>query len=149
MTRPTTFIPLAIQALAAFGKGKTYRIDRASDVGTNDLYAFQFTANEMTAVGEEALFRGFIDSEYSDRYGDRAGLIVSSMVFGLSHNGRGQTADALQATAAGLYLGWLHQRNGFEAAEGVARHYWINLLAGIAAIRNGGGAQLVSLSFSF
>jgi CAAX protease family protein len=149
LTRPTTFIPLAIQAIAAFGKGNHYRIDRANDVSTNDLYAFQFTANEMTAVGEEALFRGMLDTDFSDRYGDRAGLIVSSVIFGLSHNGSGQTANALQATAAGLYLGWLHQRNGFEAAEGAALHYWINVIAGVAAVRNGGSAQLVSFSFSF
>lgn len=149
LTRPTTFIPLAIQALAAFGKGNHYRIDRTDGVSTNDLYAFHFAANEMTAVGEEALFRGFMDNELSDRYGDRAGLIVSSVIFGLSHNGSGQTATALQATAAGFYLGWLHQRNGFEAAEGAALHYWINVLAGVAAVRNGGSAQLVSLQLSF
>jgi CAAX protease family protein len=149
LTRPTTFIPLAIQAIAAFGKGNHYRVDRANDVSANDLYAFHFIANEMTAVGEEALFRGMLDNEFSDRYGDRAGVIVSSVIFGLSHNGSGQTADALQATAAGLYLGWLHQRNGFEAAEGAALHYWINVFAGVAAVRNGGSAQLVSLHFSF
>lgn len=149
LARPTTFIPLAIQALAAFGKGNAYRIDRAGDVSTNDLYAFNFVANEMTAVGEEALFRGFLNNEFSDRYGNRAGLVISSAIFGLSHTGTGQTANALQATAAGLYLGWLHQRNGYEAAEGAALHYWINVLAGAAAIRNGESAQLVSLHFTF
>jgi hypothetical protein len=41
------------------------------------------------------------------------------------------------------------QRNGFEAAEGAALHYWINVFAGIAAIKNGGSAQLMSLHFSF
>ena len=149
LSRPTTFIPLAIQAIGVFSKGNHYRIDRATDVRANDLYAFNFVVNEMTAVGEEAMFRGFMNNEFSDRYGNRAGLLISSLIFGLSHNGSGQTADALEATAAGLYLGWLHQRNGFEAAEGAALHYWINVLAGIAAIRNGETAQLVSFNFSF
>ena len=149
LSRPTTFIPLAIQVIGVFSKGNHYRIDRVGSVSRNDLYIFNFTANEMTAVGEEALFRGFMNNEFSDRYGNRTGLVLSSLIFGLSHNGSGQTANALEATGAGLYLGWLHQRNGFEAAEGVALHYWINVLAGVAAIRNGEGAQLVSFAFSF
>lgn len=61
-------------------------------------------------------------------------------LFGLAHTGQGQTANALQAGLAGLYLGWAHQRNGFEAAVGAALHYWVNVLAGsgryaMAAVR--------------
>jgi hypothetical protein len=149
LARPTTFIPLAIQAAAVFSKGNHYRIDRASDVSKNDLYVFNFVANEMTAVGEEAMFRGFLNSEFSDRYGNGMGLAISSVIFGLAHSGQGQTAAPLEATVAGLYLGWVHQRNGFEAAEGVALHYWINVLAGIGAIQNGGSAQLLTVRFSF
>jgi hypothetical protein len=149
LARPTTFIPLAIQAAAVFSKGNHYRIDRIGDVSKNDLYAFNLVANEMTAVGEEALFRGFLNSEFSDRHGNGVGLTISSIIFGLAHSGQGQTAAPLEAAAAGAYLGWVHQRNGFEAAEGVALHYWINVLAGIAAIRNGDSAQLVGLRFSF
>jgi hypothetical protein len=149
LSRPTTFIPLAIQAVGAFSKSNHYRIDRFRDVSTNDLYAFNFAANEMTAVGEEALFRGFLDTEFSDRLGNAAGLAISSAIFGLSHNGSGQTANVFEATGAGFYLGWLHQRNGFEAGEGVALHFWFNVLAGIGAIRNGGSAQLVNVRFSF
>lgn len=149
LARPTTFIPLAIQAAGVFSKSYHYRIDRARDVSKNDLYAFNFAANDMTAVGEEAMFRGFLNNEFSDRYGDGEGLVISSVIFGLSHNGKGQTATPLEATAAGLYLGWVHQRNGFEAGEGAALHYWINVLAGISAIRNGGSAQLLDVRFSF
>jgi hypothetical protein len=149
LVRPTTFIPLAIQAVGVFSKSYDYRIDRADDVSKNDLYVFNFVANEMTAVGEEAMSRGFLNSEFSDRFGNVEGLLMSSAIFGLAHTGQGQTANALQAGLAGLYLGWVHQRNGFEAAEGVALHYWANVLVGIAAIRNGGSAQLVSLRLSF
>jgi membrane protease YdiL (CAAX protease family) len=100
-------------------------------------------------VGEEAFFRGFLNNEFSERYGDRWGLAVSSLIFGLGHTGQGQTANVLQATAAGLYLGWLHQRNGFETGEGVALHYWINVLAGLSAIRNGERMQVLELNISF
>lgn len=149
LARPTTFIPLAIQALGVFSSRYDYRIDRAADVSKNDLHVFNFVANEMTAVGEEAMFRGFLNTELSDRFGNTEGLLMSSAIFGLAHTGQGNTANALQAGLAGLYLGWVHQRNGFEAAEGVALHYWVNVLAGIGAIRNGGNAQLLNLRFSF
>ncbi len=152
LSRPTTFIPLAIQALALYHyKDSTdaYGIYRANDVSERDLHVFNLTANEMTAVGEEAFFRGFLNNEFSSRYGDNAGLVTSSAIFGLAHTGQGQTANALEATLAGAYLGWVHQKNGFEAGEGVALHYWINVLAGISAIHNGGSAELLHIQLPF
>lgn len=149
LSRPTTFVPLAIEAAAILASRGGYGIYRASDVSEGDLHTFNFVANEMTAVGEEAFFRGFLNNELSDRWGDSAGLATSSVIFGLAHSGQGQTANVLQATAAGLYLGWLHQRNGFGAGEGVALHYWFNVLAGISAIRDGGSAEVLRLSIPF
>lgn len=149
LSRPTTFIPLAIAAVAAFSDKNEYAVFWDRDVSKHDLYTFTYLANEMTAVGEEAFFRGFMNNELSNRYGDRGGLVMSSLVFGLAHTGEGQTATALTATAAGLYLGWLHQRNGYEVGEGVALHYWINVFAGISAIQNGGRAQLLNINLPF
>jgi hypothetical protein len=149
LSRPTTYIPLALQAIAAFGHRHGYATYRDDGVSADDLHLFNVTANEMTAVGEEALFRGFVNNEFCDRYGDTKGLVFSSLVFGLSHNGQGNTASALEATGAGLYLGWLHQRNDFQAAEGAALHYWLNVIAGAAAIHHGGSARLVDVQFNF
>jgi hypothetical protein len=152
LARPTTFIPLAIQAAALYrykDSKDAYGIYRAKDVSERDLHVFNLTANEMTAVGEEAFFRGFLNNEFSNRYGDNAGLVTSSAIFGLAHTGQGQTANALEATLAGAYLGWVHQKNGFEAGEGVALHYWINVLAGISAIHNGGSAELLHVQLPF
>jgi len=152
LSRPTTFIPLAIQALALYHyKDSTdaYGIYRANDVSERDLHVFNLAANEMTAVGEEAFFRGFLNNEFSSRYGDNAGLATSSAIFGLAHTGQGQTANVLEATLAGAYLGWVHQKNGFEVGEGVALHYWINVLAGISAIHNGGSAELLHVQLPF
>jgi hypothetical protein len=148
LSRPTTFIPLALQALAASRKGG-YGIFRAPDVSKGDLHAYNFTTNEFTAVGEEGFFRGFVNNDLSARWGNGWGLAGSSLLFGLAHNGQGNTANTVQATIAGAYLGWVHQRNGFEIGEGVALHYWINVLAGLSAIRNGGSATLVSISVPF
>jgi len=149
LSRPTTFIPLLFQVAAVFGSKSGYGIYRHADVSQVDLYTFNFVANEMTAVGEEAMFRGFLNNEFSNRYGNTNGLMASSAIFGLAHTGQGQTANALQAAAAGLYLGWVQQRNGFEIGEGVALHYWINVLAGVSAIRNGGSAPLLNVHLSF
>src|SRR5262245_17463235 len=147
LSRPTTFIPLALQAWAA-AVGK-YGIYRADDVSAGQLHAYNLTTNEFTAVGEEGFFRGFLNNELSNRWGDGWGLAGSSVLFGVAHNGQGQTANILQATVAGAYLGWVQQRNGFQIGEGVAIHYWINVLAGISAIRHGGGATLVSFRVPF
>jgi len=147
LSRPTTFIPLAIQALAA--SRDKYGIYRAPDVSQRDLHAYNFAANEFTAVGEEGFFRGFLNNEFSSRYGNGWGLAGSSAVFGLAHTGQGNTANVFQAGVAGAYLGWMQQRNGFAIGEGVALHYWINVIAGIAAIRHGGSAQILSISIPF
>jgi hypothetical protein len=148
LSRPTTYIPIAIGAVAAFS-GKGYGIYRYDDVSKGDLHLYNVTANEFTAVGEEAFFRGFVNNDLSSRWGNGWGLVGSSAIFGLAHTGQGNTANALQAALAGGYLGWVHQRNDFEVGEGVAIHYWWNVLAGLAAIRNGGSAQLVSLKIPF
>lgn len=147
LSRPTTFIPLGLQLLAA--ASDRYGVYRAPDVSKNALYAYELSANEFTAVGEEGFFRGFLNNELSDRWGNGWGLAGSSAIFGLAHTGQGQAANAVQAGLAGAYLGWVHQRNNFQIGEGVAIHYWVNVIAGIAAIRHGGSAQLVSLTLPF
>ena len=149
LSRPTTFIPLAFQAWAVSRSQGAYGIYRGPDVSARDLHLTNVTANEFTAVGEEGFFRGFINNEFSHRWGNGWGLTWSSLLFGIAHTGQGQTANAVEASIAGAYLGWIHQRNGFQIGEGVALHYWINVLAGIAAIRNGGSAPLLSLSVPF
>lgn len=149
LSRPTTFVPLALVAAASFGSKNGYGIYRYNDVSKTDLHVYNLTANEFTAVGEEAFFRGFVNNEFSSRWGNGWGLAGSSALFGLAHTGQGNTANALQAALAGAYLGWVHQRNDFQIGEGVAIHYWWNVIAGIAAIRNGGTAPIMSLRLAF
>jgi hypothetical protein len=149
LSRPTTFLPLALQAWAVSRSKYGYGIYRGPDVTPRDLHLHNFATNEFTAVGEEGFFRGFVNNEFSDRWGNGWGLAGSSLLFGIAHTGQGQTANAVEASIAGAYLGWMQQRNGFGIGEGVALHYWINVLAGIAAIRNGGSAPLLSLSVPF
>ena len=148
LARPTTFIPLALQAWSAARKDG-YAVFRASDVSSGQLHAHNVVTSGTTAVGEEGFFRGFINNELSNRWGDGWGLAGSSALFGLAHNGQGDTANILQATVAGAYLGWVHQRDGFQIGEVVALHFWFDLIAGFAAIRHGGSAQLMTLAIPF
>jgi len=149
LSRPTTFIPIGLQLWAVTHNQGGYGIYRGHDVTARDLHIFNATANEATAVGEEGFFRGVLNNSLSSSYGDGWGLGLSSAVFGLSHSGQGNTASIGQATLAGLYLGWVQQRNGFAIGEGVAIHYWINVLAGISAIRNGGSTPLYTVEIPF
>jgi hypothetical protein len=149
LSRPTTFIPVGLQLWAVMHSQGGYGIYRGHDVTARDLHVFNATANEATAVGEEGFFRGVLNNSLSSSYGNGWGLGISSAAFGLSHNGQGQTANIAQATLAGAYLGWVQQRNGFAIGEGVAIHYWINVLAGISAIRNGGSTPLFTVQLPF
>ncbi len=149
LSRPTTIIPIALQAWAVSRSQGGYGIYRGHDVTARDLHVYNATANEATAVGEEGFFRGVLNNSLSSAYGDGWGLGLSSAVFGLSHNGQGNTASIAQASLAGAYLGWVQQRNGFAIGEGVAIHYWINVLAGISAIRNGGSTPLYTIQIPF
>jgi len=91
LARPTTFIPLAIQAAALYrykDSKYAYGIYRHRDVSTGDLHTFNLIANEWTAVGEEAFFRGFLNNEFSNRFGNAAGLAISSGIFGLARVGK-------------------------------------------------------------
>ena len=72
LSRPTTFIPLGIQLIAA--ASDRYGVYRAPDVSKNALYAYELTANEFTAVGEEGFFRGFLNNELSNQWGNGWGL---------------------------------------------------------------------------
>jgi len=149
LSRPTTFIPIGLQLWAVTRSQGGYGIYRGHDVTARDLHIFNATANEATAVGEEGFFRGVLNNSLSSSYGNGWGLGLSSAVFGLSHNGQGQTASIAQATLAGAYLGWVQQKNDFAIGEGVAIHYWINVLAGISAIRNGGSTPLYTIQIPF
>ncbi|MDH4189820.1 MAG: CPBP family glutamic-type intramembrane protease [Betaproteobacteria bacterium] len=149
LSRPTTYVPLAFQLWGVMHAQGGYGIYRGHDVSQRDLHLFNATANEMTAVGEEAFFRGVLNNSFSNSYGNRWGLGISSTLFGLAHSGQGQTASIAQAALAGAYLGWVQQRNDFAIGQGVAIHYWMNLLAGISAIRNGGSTPLFTLRLAF
>ncbi len=156
LARPTTFIPLLVVAaqIADIEEGDRdddfYEVRYAEDVNETEIKLFHTVGLGMgPAVAEEAFFRGFLNNDFSHRFGRWTGLALSSGVFAAGHLNQGNQASALEALAFGAYAGYLQQRNGYAIGEGVAIHFWGNFLAGLAAVEHGGSANLVHLGFRF
>ena len=114
-------------------------------------------------VGEEAIFRGYIQSFLMERLSPTASIITSSIIFGAAHMGNASGMDAATKkryytfslpliTTLGGYMGWLTHKN-HSLKESVAVHAWYDfavfsaayMLMPEAAIKNSSFAT----SFSF
>ncbi len=90
-------------------------------------------------VGEEALFRGVIQTEMEERFGPTAGLVVASAIFGSIHafnflDDPKQIAIAVPViTVLGSSLGLAYQRTGHKLSTSVAMHFWYDFLLSVAA----------------
>jgi membrane protease YdiL (CAAX protease family) len=136
LSRPTTFVPLLIPLYLVLTPADEERLIFAPDrsISREEMAAWFFVQQGGVAIGEEAFFRGVLNNGLSSRFGDTVGLLGSSAAFGLAHIGLPGQANALTAGLFGLYLGWLHQRNGYEIGEGVAIHFWWNFLLSLAML---------------
>jgi len=114
-------------------------------------------------IGEEAFFRGYLQSFLAERTSPEGGMVLSSILFGLAH---AKNAGALKPehqwryyafsipyiSAMGGYFSWLTYKNG-SLQESVALHSWydftlfsLGALATQAAI---GGNPNFNFSFVF
>lgn len=91
------------------------------------------------AVSEEALFRGLIQSRFARRWGENAGWMGASLLFGAGHLTNLYFVPADQRleyaaigvpfiTAIGAYLGLSYRWNDYSLAPPVAIHFWYNFL---------------------
>jgi len=114
-------------------------------------------------IGEEAFFRGYLQSTLSEVLSPWGGIIASSLLFGAIH---APNATLLPTkiqkryymfalpylTAAGVYFGWLAHKNR-SLKEGVALHSWYDftlfLLSYSAAQSAAIGKPSFAFSFSF
>jgi len=89
-----------------------------------------------SAVSEECVWRGLVQSEWERFIGRKAGLLVSSAFFGFSHVYKPTETKywiyGVEATLAGIYLGWVYQRNNYQLEKPIAAHFWFNVLGGTA-----------------
>jgi membrane protease YdiL (CAAX protease family) len=91
-------------------------------------------------IGEEAFFRGLLQTSWSEARGKARGWVTASLIFGLAHapnallletreeRVRYLTMGVPYLTLAGFYLGWVYMRNDFSLAESVALHFWYDFL---------------------
>jgi len=90
-------------------------------------------------VGEEALFRGLIQTELDERFGTWGGLALSSIIFGGVHvlNFAQDPATAAKAvpfiTIVGSALGLAYIANDYKLSTGVAMHFWYDFLLSASA----------------
>lgn len=90
-------------------------------------------------VGEEALFRGVIQTELEERFGSTGGLIAASAIFGAVHafnflDDPGTIAVAVPViTVLGTGLGLAYQRTGHKLSTAVAMHFWYDFLLSVTA----------------
>jgi membrane protease YdiL (CAAX protease family) len=64
----------------------------------------------LAGLGEEALFRGVLQTWLAQHLGTGAGWVLASVAFGLAHYIN--RTYAIIATLIGLYLGWLYLATG-------------------------------------
>ncbi len=92
------------------------------------------TISFNAGVSEEAFFRGFLNHFLIKNYGLEWGIIGSSVLFGLAHLGNG-IGNVLSATLAGVYLGYLHYKENWDVRQGIAIHFWWDVIILASGIR--------------
>jgi membrane protease YdiL (CAAX protease family) len=136
----------------SFGSGRPsiFEVDRVRFLGRDLSRSCGFALGELyygsvfvpVAVGEEAFFRGFVQSELTEAYGPWPGLVVGSLIFGAVHvlnflGPEGDASDALFAvpfiTAVGSTLGLAYMKTDWRLETSVAMHFWYNFLLSTVA----------------
>lgn len=137
LKRPEVYIPVSIlAAIFAVGSKSGDPILVPSSVKRDgSLYVKGFVDGMSPGIGEEAFFRGYLNHSLSTSYGPVAGIGTSSLLFMLAHEGNSDAREGRPARLlAGVYLGWLHYKSGYDIRPGVAVHFWNNFLISLAAM---------------
>jgi len=94
----------------------------------------------QAAMGEEALYRGVLQSELRQHLGPWPALAASSSVFAAMHIANtllqpdaetraGQLLSLPGILLVGSYMGWIFERNGHSLRESIAFHFWYDVIA--------------------
>ena len=150
LLRPEVGLPLAI--LAGAGVGYSFlpqneatfhelqrlplfsqEVDRWTALAAGESYYIATFAS--VGIGEEALFRGVIQTTLEEWFGPTWGWVAASALFGAVHalNGGDWQTMVLAAGVTGTvggYLGWLYQRDGHDLTAGVFFHTWYDVIIG-------------------
>lgn len=131
LSSPWVYAPLVMLA-AAIGVSGPYNEttlvnDRFMTDGTREFLTIYQSMN--AAVAEEAFFRGYLNHSLSRRHGVVTGGLVSGTLFGLAHlQGGASVASVLPQTLYGYYFAFLQHKNGGDIREGIALHFWWDVI---------------------
>ena len=114
---------------------RIYGKDLPSSIGYPLGEAGMWLSYTAVAMGEEALFRGYLQSELEERFGKQLGWLTASALFGALHFLNGTTtkeriAASLSALTGGLVLGYFYQKEGYSLRKPIAYHTWWNFSLG-------------------
>ena len=139
------------------GVGLSFLVDESIDSGRAgedpNLFGRRFSAPvgyplaagvgvglfEHVAIGEEAAFRGLLQSHMARETDETRGWLGASVVFGVAHAPNALALEASQRerylvlavpyiTLVGGYLGLVYRRHDYALAPPVAIHFWYDLL---------------------
>lgn len=159
MKRPKVWA--GILGAVAVGVGVTLALDGVPDGSpTDDANLFGKTVSPalgypgaMAAFGglfshvapaEELLFRGVVQSQLARSYGEGAGWLGGSLIFGAIHAPNALALPSEQQldyvtyavpviTLVGSYLGYLYKSSEYSLAAPTAMHFWYNTLLSATA----------------
>jgi membrane protease YdiL (CAAX protease family) len=80
----------------------------------------------VIAPSEELLFRGFVQNSLDAYYGNLAGLIITSIIFGIAH--LNPIVSGVTQAVAGIFLGLLFRWRGRRLAAPISCHAIYNCL---------------------
>lgn len=121
--------------------GKSMQNIVANMVAGSDILANLLAVGIAAPVLEELFYRKLLIGRLL-RYGDKAAVITSGLIFGLVH---GNFSQFFYAFGLGVALGYIYLRTA-KISYTIALHIFINIISGIAApllVQSGGAAMLI------
>ena len=104
------YSPLSILLGLLLGGGE-YLIIRTnsliSDFSTFNLLMLSIVMIFFVGLVEEIIFRSILQNRLQIALGNRSGLIITSILFGLMHTGYGSIGEVLYASFVGIFVGYL------------------------------------------
>lgn len=145
--RKTTWVSLAFTGLvaglvvASRDPGVEYEPFRPHDA------AFTGALSYNAAVGEEAVFRGWLLPMLYQRTGQRFWLANATQagIFGALHPDAGAYAAVIAASA--LYDGWVTRRNDWSIRESIFQHFWYDVAVVAATLLADEGQGRIQVTF--
>lgn len=108
-----------------------------SIIGSTPLWTVLLVLAVVPAVCEEIAFRGFVFSGLERNQGQLRAILISSILFGLSH---GVLQQTITASVMGLLLGWIAYRTGGIACT-IAFHLLHNSISMALAAQSSRGGE--------